>query len=54
MPAPGREGDVANGRFVEAQLVESGFGRMAAMEIADGPQWVDNRHLSADTRFEAS
>lgn len=47
MTANGRESDVANGRFVEGQLVESGFGRTTATEIADRPLGV----ASVSSRF---
>ena len=33
-------GEVTNGRFVEFQFAETGFGRAAAQERADWPDWV--------------
>lgn len=36
----GRKGDVANGRFVELQIAEHGFGGTAAIEKTDWPKRV--------------
>ncbi len=41
MSAPGRLGEVANGRFVEFQIANVGFGGMTALGKGDRRQRVD-------------
>lgn len=40
MTAHGRQGEVANGRFVESRIIDGGFGKSVALEKADPPYWA--------------